>query len=538
MEMENLARSTKTIRVSYCDPDATDSSSDEESDKSHGNSRRKVHEIELEFVQKYHTPCSDSGNFEEESGSMKPKPTSEGEKMVGVRMLKTGKFGAEIQDPFNNKRLVWLGTFGTAEAASRAYLAKESKFTAAKLRAKQRLEWASENSPFQDSVPSILDSDNPNSTSTGKKIVGVRMTNRGNFGASIIDPFKKKKVWLGSFTTAEEASRAYLAKDAQFVAKKLRVKEAQFVAKKRAQPRIDPASCSSTFQDSVSSVLGNGTSDLTSFQEGARTRISRVRQRSCGKCCSEIRNPITSSEIRNQTSRARLAEKAQYAAKKSRPKRRIDRVASDKSTFQDSVSSGQDNYTSDLTSFQEGARTRISGFRRRNLGKFCAEIRNPVTKRRLWLGRFGTTEEASRAYLDNDTSFHEGARSRISVRRRNRDKFSAEITNPITKRRVWLGTFATEEEASRAYLAKEDEVSAKQCFGRVTSEKSLAPDSVSSVLEIETSDLSNETGVTVFQEAEFGVFNGVQVVDKNGFLVGEFSMLDDLSICSEEAAYP
>ncbi|XP_073021222.1 uncharacterized protein [Primulina eburnea] len=476
MDMENLVPRKKTIRVSYCDPDATDSSSDEGSDKSHENSKRKVHEIEVEFVPKNQSPRSDSGNFEEERGFKKPNPTSDGEKIIGVRMMKTGKFGAEIQDPFNNKRLVWLGTFGTAEAASRAYLAKESKFAAVKLRAKQRLEWASENSPFQDSVPSVLNSDDPNPTGVGKEMVGVRMTKRGNFGSSIKDPFKKKKVWLGSFTTAEEASRAYLAK------------------------------------------------------------------------------------------------KAQFAAKKPKPKRRIVRVASDKSTFQDYVSSVVDKDTSDLTSFQEGARTRISGFRRRNLGNFCEEIRNPITKRRVWLGTFGTTERASRAYFsekaqfaaeqlrakrridrvasdkstiqNSASSFHEGARTRISgVRRRHSGKFCAEITNPITKKRVWIGSFATEEEASRAYLSKEaefeDELRAKQGFGRVASEKSLAPDYVSSVLEMETSDLSNETGVAlsaVDQDAEFGYFNGVQVLDKNGFFVGEFSMLDDFSICSEEEA--
>ncbi|WOG90828.1 hypothetical protein DCAR_0310074 [Daucus carota subsp. sativus] len=103
----------KIVRVSVTDPDATDSSSDEEGGSFHKPRVKKyVREIIVEA-----TGVVSRRKVKE---NLKRVAAPAGRKFRGVRRRPWGKFAAEIRDPVQRVRL-WLGTFDTAEEAARVY---------------------------------------------------------------------------------------------------------------------------------------------------------------------------------------------------------------------------------------------------------------------------------------------------------------------------------------------------------------------------------------------------------------------------------
>nr|GEY56971.1 ethylene-responsive transcription factor ERF118-like [Tanacetum cinerariifolium] len=128
----------RTVRIILRDPDMTDDSSDDEANKK-PKSKTIVREVKIPMVKLSDTydsfQNSNDGVINVGQGVLartlsRPRVTETSDGVVkfrGVRQRKWGKWAAEIRNPIEGRR-VWLGTFSTAEEASRAYENKKLEY--------------------------------------------------------------------------------------------------------------------------------------------------------------------------------------------------------------------------------------------------------------------------------------------------------------------------------------------------------------------------------------------------------------------------
>ncbi|KAL4586611.1 hypothetical protein LXL04_011251 [Taraxacum kok-saghyz] len=132
----------RTIRIICHDPYMTESSDEDEPTRKLNPSKVIVREIKIPVTEgcETKTPVTEGSCHGSNNGDgnlvkgkrvltktpSQPQITS-GLKYRGVRQRKWGKWAAEIRDPFKGRR-VWLGTYNTAEEASKAYEIKKLEF--------------------------------------------------------------------------------------------------------------------------------------------------------------------------------------------------------------------------------------------------------------------------------------------------------------------------------------------------------------------------------------------------------------------------
>ncbi|PHT57663.1 Ethylene-responsive transcription factor 11 [Capsicum baccatum] len=332
---------------------------------------------------------------------------------------------------------------------------------------------------------------------TKRSLTGIWRQKNGRYAAVFTDRITRKKLWLGTFDTIEEASQAYRIRHKRvwlgtfdtveeasqaYFNKKLEL-ENEILNQQGNHIQQSLADVETFDTASVGTESTNERNVTASSLPTAKRCLRTIRRQQNGRYGAVITDQIRRKQVRLGTFDTVEEASQAYFSKKSELK-------NEKLNQQ---------CTNMHTRSEQGPKDEISliGIRRRKSGRYSAKITDPIKHKEVYLGTFDTTEQASQAYFNKKSEFEKLRQQRQTenIRKRNCDqiqqpvasldtaasararhkrtdshittphmigayksktagRYTSEIIHSITKKKIWLGTFGTAEEASHAFQSK------------------------------------------------------------------------------------
>ncbi|WMV43957.1 hypothetical protein MTR67_037342 [Solanum verrucosum] len=434
-------------------------------------------------------------------------------------------------------------------------------------------------------------------------LIGTRRQKNGRYTAVITNPFTHMRVRLGTFDTVEEASQAYFSKKSEFE-KLSQQGNKQNIPKKNCDQiqqleslsvvasldtaasesgiakRIDSQGEEPKSSKATSCVKANvysvESSDecciTTSCDPKARISLTGIRRRKSGRYAAVITDPIKHKEVClgtfdsiEEASHAYFSKKSEFEKlkqrgdKENKPKKNCDQIQQHESQ---SVSASLDTTTHDSGSAKrinshKTTTHLIGAYRSKTAGRYRSEIKNPITKKKIWLGTFDSAEEASHAYQSKKLEFQKLVEAKqqqctneqrkseklVSVRQGhenvNCEPFHPESASGSPDIDVLFSNSSNEGTVRSIdsyqsnifdlLSSKEVELQSNMLTESSAGKKQEGQEDDEDLWKGEWMQLPGDNRAVMFS-----LKLGLPIIDNYGYLLGEFCTLDDLSICVTE----